>query len=159
MSISKKIVIGISSLIVLGVLAVAGLYYIWFVGIDDSSTGVKEGITRSAATDSPISLPAGATDIYYTYELYWQGGAMVVRYHLPHGDLKKQAEEHLQKVVTWKPITTTTASVPEHRFASYSWFQPTSITSGVESDTSGILWEPKVWIDDVNRRIYFLHQN
>ena len=159
MSVSKKIWIGLLALVVLGCLALAGLYYIWFVGINDSSQGLKEGVTRSAAADCPILLPTGATDIYYTYDLYWQGGAMVVRYHLPQGDLKTQAEAHLQKVVAWKAITTATASVPEHRFASYSWFQPASITSGVESDTSGILWEPKVWIDDVNRRIYFLHQN
>jgi hypothetical protein len=41
----------------------------------------------------------------------------------------------------------------------HAWFQPSSIATGYESDSSGILWEPKVWIDDVNRLIYVIDQN
>jgi hypothetical protein len=32
-------------------------------------------------------------------------------------------------------------------------------TRGHESSTSGILWEPKVWIDEPGRIIYVLDQN
>jgi hypothetical protein len=83
-----------------------------------------------------------------------------VRYRLPTGDLKKQAATHLRAAVPWVYLNATTrATVPEHGFQMHAWFQPSSIATGYESDSSGILWEPKVWIDDVNRLIYVIDQN
>jgi hypothetical protein len=160
MTLRKKLLIGILSIGCLIGLFFGFVALIWHNGIDDVRSGLQEGITRSAASDSPVELPSSATDIYYAYELYWQGGCMIARYHFPQGDLKKQAETHLRSVVTWVPISSTAlAQVPEHRFASHSWFQPTAISNGYESSTSGILWEPKVWIDEPSRIIYVLDQN
>ena len=152
-------------LVVFSVLAVAVLFggygiYIWTIGIEEEQNGLQEGISRSAATDCPIDLPRSATDIYYAYHSYWQGGCSIARYRLPTGDLKKQAEAHLRTPASWIALNLTTrAIVPEHRFAKLRWFDPTSIATGYESSTSGILWEPKVWIDDANRLIYVIDQN
>lgn len=160
MTVLKKILIGCLAAVVLLCLLLGGLAYLLYSGIDDEQNGLKEGISLSAAVDCPIDLPNGATDISYAYQLYWQGGCTVLRYRYPEGDLKQQAEKHLQKVVPWRTISTTTpVTVPEHRFAGHAWFQPTSITSGYESQSSGILWEPKVWIDEAERVIYVLYQN
>ncbi len=160
MTLRKKLLIGaLSTGCVIG-LFYGAMYWIWHVGIEDVQSGLQEGITLSAASDSPIELPSAATDIYYAYELYWQGGASIARYHFPRGDLKTQAATHLRSVAPWVEINSTAlATVPEHRFASLSWFQPTAITSGYESSSSGILWEPKVWIDEANRQIFVLDQN
>lgn len=127
---------------------------------DERQTGLKEGIPRSSAGDCPVDLPTSATDIYYAYDLYWQGGCMVCRYTYPSGDLRKQGEKHLRASPTWNRIgVVSAASVPEHRFSSLAWFQPAKIATGWESDSSGMLWQPKVWLDEVNRHIYVLDQN
>ncbi len=114
----------------------------------------------SSAEDCPFVLPPSAKDIHYTYDLYWQGGCSICRYTFPVGSLKKQGESHLKKPAAWIRLDAgITATVPEHRFASHAWFQPVSIGLGWESDTSGILWETKVWIDETNRYIYVIEQN
>lgn len=133
---------------------------LFWAGVDDIQTGLKEGVPLSSAGDCPFALPPSAIDIHYTYELYWQGGCSVCRYKFPSGDLRKQGELHLKKSASWIRLGAgVTAIVPEHQFASYKWFQPDSIAVGWESDTSGILWEPKVWVDETNRYIYVLEQN
>jgi hypothetical protein len=160
MTLRKKLLIGIISIACLITLLFGAIILIWNTGIDDVHSGLQEGITRSAASDSPIELPINATDIYYAYELYWQGGCMIARYNFPQGDLKKQAKTHLRSVVPWVTINSTElADVPEHRFESHAWFQPIDIASGYESSSSGMLWEPKVWIDEASRTIYVLDQN
>lgn len=134
--------------------------YQWLFGVDENQKGLKEGVSLAAASDSPIPLPKGAADIYYAYDLHWQGGCLITRYRLHEGDLKKQAEKHLKAAVPWQSINASTpATVPEHRFAGHSWFQPATIKDGFESLSSGILWEPKVWIDEVERVIYVIDQN
>ena len=156
----KKISIITFPVVVIVALVFGYLYYIWTIGINDEQKGLQEGIARSAATDSPIDLPKDATDIYYAYDLYWQGGCSIARYRLPSGDLKKQAETHLRAPASWVDLNATThATVPEHIFSMHGWFQPSSITTGYESASSGILWEPKVWIDNMNRLIYVIDQN
>ncbi len=110
--------------------------------------------------DCPFDLPSSARDIYYVYDLYWQGGCSICRYAFPTGNLKKQGEKHLRTPTTWIRLGDgVKGSVPEHRFSTHPWFQPTSIVGGWESTTSGILWEPKVWIDEPNRYIYVIEQN
>lgn len=140
--------------------AVQALGDLFWAGADDKHTGLKEGVALSSAGDCPISLPPSAIDIHYAYELYWQGGCSICRYTFPSGDLKRQGELHLKKRATWTRLGAgVSANVPEHRFAKFKWFQPASIAVGWESDTSGILWEPKVWVDETNRNIYVIEQN
>ncbi|RYD32701.1 MAG: hypothetical protein EOP86_15105 [Verrucomicrobiaceae bacterium] len=127
---------------------------------DDRRHGARENVSISMAVDCPIVLPLGADDICYAYDLYWQGGCMVARYHLPKGDLKKQAGIYLRQPVPWNEISAEKpANVPGHSFGALGWFQPSTITQGFESDSSGILWEPKVWIDEERRLIYMVNQN
>ena len=160
MTLYKKILLAIFSVVLFVALFYGYVFYVWTIGIEEEHRGLKEGVARNAANDSPIDLPKNATGIYYAYELYWQGGCSIVSYRLPTGDLKKQAATHLRAAIPWVDLNATTrATVPEHRFQMHAWFQPSSIATGYESDSSGILWEPKVWIDDVNRLIYVIDQN
>lgn len=164
---TRKLVLAGSVLILLGggtvflmPVALRVLVGLVWVGVDDVQTGLKQGVSLSSAGDCPITLPPSATDIHYAYELYWQGGCSVCRYTFPSGDLRKEGERHWKKPATWIRLEAgVTANVPEHRFAKYKWFQPTSIAVGWESDTSGVLWEPKVWVDETNRYIYVIEQN
>jgi hypothetical protein len=160
----KKIlipVIAVFGFLLLGAFVLIGVsYYVWFVAIDEVYTGHEEGITLSEAKDSPVELPSNASNIYFAYELYWQGGASVARYDFSEGDIKHQAASHLRSEVDWVQIDSTVRpTVPEHQFQNHAWFQPADILSGYESASSGILWEPKVWIDDGTNTIYVLDQN
>ena len=159
MSLRKKIIVAVLSVSGLVGLVLLTLFFLWY-NIDDTYTGLKEGVALSAADDCPFELPAGATDIHYAYELFWQGGCSIGRYKFPAGDLRTQAAKHLRTPAPWEEISATVAAtVPEHQFSSHGWFQPASINGGWESDTSGILWEPKVWIDEEKRLIYVIEQN
>jgi len=101
MTLYKKILLALFSVVLFVALFYGYVFYVWTIGIEEEHRGLKEGVARSAANDSPIDLPKNATDIYYAYELYWQGGCSIVRYRLPTGDLKKQAATHLRAAVPW----------------------------------------------------------
>jgi hypothetical protein len=131
-------------------------YYIWDIKIDEVHTGLQEGISRSGAKDSPVKLPINATNIYYEYEAYWQGGATIARYDYPHGDIKKQAATHLRAEASWVEINADNMpTIPEHQFSVHTWFQPNTIANGYEC-VSDVGWETIVWIDMASRTIYVL---
>lgn len=139
------------------------LAFVWYVWTSDATTtGLQQGVSREQANDCPFALPASATDIYYAYELYWQGGASICRYTFPAGDIQKQAQAHLRPRGPWSWSEISPRSKPtlvEHRLMQHTWFQPATIEHGFESTTTGILWDPKVWIDAERRYIYILDQN
>ena len=131
-------------------------YYIWDIKIDEVHTGLQEGISQSEAIDSPVKLPINATNIYYAYEASWQGGGTIARYDYPHGDIKNQAATHLRAEASWVEINANNMpTIPEHQFAAFTWFQPTTITNGYEC-VSDVGWETIVWIDMANRTIFVL---
>ncbi len=157
-----QITLGVAA--VLMALLCSGFFVVgclWSRGLNDRHTGLQEGVSRQLARDSPFDLPSKAEDVHYAYDLYWQGGCSICRYTYPTGDLKAQAASHLNRLPPdWIRLDRDqVATVPSHRFQFHTWFQPSAITSGWESDTSGALWQPKVWVDETHNHIYILLQN
>ncbi len=154
-------------------LAVPIVLFVWvvytLVFADDHQAGSRVNLASSSlADDCPISLPQDATNISYAYDLHWQGGSYLVLYQLPERDLKDAANSFLKQHQRsdkpspgWHVIdpSNPSPSAMQHRFAEATWFAPEHIQNGWVTDSSGILWSPRVWIDTDNRQLYILNQN